>query len=151
MAFFIESEVRSKTKINIGLDIWGHYKIFDAYVFINNLLKSARKKIVLIDNYIDESILVLFSKFETILFTIITKNITKQLQLDIEKYNKQYKNLTIKNSNKYHDRFLIIDDEVYHIGASLKDLGNKVFGFSKMDKSSINLNTEKGIVKNDNI
>jgi hypothetical protein len=93
----------------------------------------------LIDNYIDESVLVLFSKFETILFTIITKNITKQLQLDIDKYNKQYKNLTIKKSNKYHDRFLIIDDEVYHIGASLKDLGNKVFGFSKMDKSLLNI------------
>ena len=89
------------------------------------------------DNYIDESISVLFSKFEALLFVIITKNISKQLQLDIDKYNKQYKNLAIKWSNKYHDRFLIIDDEVYHIGASLKDLGNKVFGFSKMDKSLV--------------
>jgi len=70
-------------------------------------------------------------------FIIITKSISKQLKLDIEKYNSQYNNLTIKTSNRYHDRFLLLDDEAYHLGASLKDLGKKVFAFSKIDKSLI--------------
>ena len=108
-------------------------QIFDAYIFVNDLLKSAKKDIVLIDNYIDDTVLTLFSKYPTLQFTIITQSISKQLKLDIDKYNKQYKNLTIKNSNKFHDRFLLIDDESYHIGASLKDLGKRVFAFSKID------------------
>lgn len=109
-------------------------QIFDAYIFVNGLLKSARKEIVLIDNYIDDTVLTLFSKFDNLSFTIITKKISEQLKLDIDKYNQQYNNLTINISNKFHDRFLIIDNkEAYHIGASLKDLGKKVFGFSKID------------------
>jgi len=123
-------------KLELKQGIFYDGQIFDAYIFVHDLLKSAKKEITLIDNYIDESVLVLFSKFETISFVIITKNISKQLQLDLDKYNNQYKNLTIKRSNRYHDRFLLIDNkESYHLGASLKDLGKKVFGFSKMDIS----------------
>ena len=108
--------------------------IFDAYAFVNDLLRDAKKEIILIDNYIDDTVLTLFSKYPNIKFTIITKSISKQLKLDSDKYNKQYKNLEIKISNKYHDRFLIIDKTgAYHLGASLKDLGKKVFGFNKID------------------
>jgi hypothetical protein len=114
--------------------IFHNGQIFDAYIFINDLLKSAKQDAVLIDNYIDDTVLTLFSKYKNLKFTIVTKNISNQSKLDIEKYNLQYKNLTIKISNKYHDRFLLIDNkEAYHIGASLKDLGKKVFAFSKMD------------------
>ena len=110
-------------------------QIFDAYVFVNDLLKRAKSNVVLIDNYIDESVLTLFGKYPEIQFTIITKPLSKQLKLDISKYNSQYDNLKIKTSNTFHDRFLIIDDaELYHIGASLKDLGKRVFAFSKMDE-----------------
>ena len=92
-------------------------QIYDAYIFINDLLKSAKKEVVLIDNYIDDTVLTLFSKYPDINFTIITKSISKQFKLDIEKYNSQYKNLKIQTSNKFHDRFLIIDgEEAYHIG-----------------------------------
>jgi len=109
-------------------------QIFDAYAFVNDLLRDAKKEIILIDNYIDDTVLTLFSKYPNIKFTIITKSISKQLKLDSDKYNKQYKNLEIKISNKYHDRFLIIDKTgAYHLGASLKDLGKKVFGFNKID------------------
>jgi hypothetical protein len=97
-------------------------------------LGHARREVVIIDNYIDVTVLVLLSKYPTLQFTIVTKTISKQLRLDIDKYNKQYNNLTIKTSGKYHDRFLLIDEtEAYHIGASLKDLGKKVFAFSKID------------------
>ncbi len=108
-------------------------QIWEAYEFINSLLKAANKEVVLIDNYIDDSVLTLFSKYPKLNFIIITKNISKQLKLDINKYNSQYNNLKIKTSNQYHDRFLLIDNQTYHIGASLKDLGKKVFAFSKLD------------------
>ena len=107
-------------------------QIFDAYVLVNNLLKTAVKKVLLIDNYIDETVLTLFSKYPEIEFTLITKQVSKQLQLDTDKYNHQYKKVTVKTSQKYHDRFLIIDNQTYHIGASLKDLGKKIFAFSKL-------------------
>jgi len=128
----VKSKIRSN-ELELTQGIFYNGQIFDAYVFINDLLKSAKKSIVLVDNYIDDTILTLFSKYPTLQFTIITQFISKQLKLDIDKYNKQYKNLTIKNSNKFYDRFLLIDDESYHIGASLKDLGKKVFAFSKID------------------
>jgi len=115
-------------------------EVFDAYIFITDLIKSAKSSLVLFDNYIDETILTLFSKVETIDVTIYTHALTKQLKLDLEKYNEQYSNVTLKTFKKSHDRFLIIDEkEVYHIGASLKDLGKKWFAFSKMDSDSINL------------
>ena len=116
-------------------------QIFDAYLFISDIIKSAKKSIILIDNYIDESVLILFAKRDAnIRTTIYTKNITQQLQLDLKKYNKQYPKIEIKEFNLSHDRFLIIDGkEVYHIGASLKDLGKKWFAFSKMDIDSFEI------------
>ena len=122
-------------KLEVREGIFYDGEIWDAYVFINDLLKKTIKKVVLIDNYIDDSILTLFSKYSHLDFIIVTKNISKQLKLDIQKYNAQYNNLTIKTSSKYHDRFLILDDDIYHIGASLKDLGKKIFAFSKMQDS----------------
>jgi hypothetical protein len=108
-------------------------QIFDAYVFISDLIKSAKESIILIDNYIDESILILFSKNQNIKIQIFTSTISKQLQLDINKYNQQYSNLEVKITKNFHDRFMILDMvNVYHIGASLKDLGNKIFAFSKI-------------------
>ena len=115
-------------------------QIFDAYVFVTELIKLARKSIVLIDNYIDESVLTLFSKNQKIDVTIYTKNINKQLKLDIDKYNIQYKPVEVKKFNKSHDRFMIIDNkEIYHFGASLKDLGKKWFAFSKFDIEAIEI------------
>ncbi len=96
-------------------------------------MRRAQKQVVLIDNYIDDTILILFSKYANLKFTIITGKISEQLQLDIDKYNMQYNNLKVEISRKYHDRFLIIDNQTYHIGASLKDSGKKIFAFSKLD------------------
>ena len=108
-------------------------QIFDAYVFIADLIKSAKKSIVLIDNYIDESVLSMLDKrAKEVTATIYTHAIDKALQLDINKHNAQYEPVEVKKSHCVHDRFLIIDDDVYHIGASLKDLGKKLFAFSKM-------------------
>jgi len=114
-------------------------QIFDAYVFVAELIKSAKESITLIDNYIDETVLTLFSKNQHIEVIIFTTNIDKQLQLDIKKYNKQYKPIKIRKFKQSHDRFMIIDNtEVYHLGASLKDLGKKWFAFSKFDINIIN-------------
>ena len=108
-------------------------QIFDAYVFVSDLIKSAKKSIVLIDNYVDETVLLLLSKrLPKVSAIIYTKQISAQLQLDLTKHNAQYEPVTIYESNNFHDRFLIVDDVVYHIGASLKDLGKKLFAFSKM-------------------
>ena len=111
-------------------------QIFDAYNFASDLIRSAEESIILIDNYIDDSVLTLFSKRKDNLRVIIyTKNISKQLKLDLDKYNSQYPQIEIKEFKKSHDRFIIIDNkEVYHIGASLKDLGKKWFAFSKFNK-----------------
>jgi hypothetical protein len=109
-------------------------EIFDSYKFVVELLKSAKKNIILIDNYIDESILTLFTKINKKIKVKIYTNITNQLKLDILKYNLQYNNIKVTDFKKSHDRFLIIDNnEIYHIGASLKDLGKKWFAFSKID------------------
>lgn len=110
-------------------------QVFDAYIFVINLIKRAEKNIILIDNYIDETVLTLFTKREkSVGATIFTKQINKQLQLDIQKHNDQYTAVEVKIYANSHDRFLIIDNkELYHIGASLKDLGKKWFGFSRMD------------------
>jgi hypothetical protein len=114
-------------------------QIFDAYELISKIIKTAKHSLVLIDNYIDESVLVhLSKKNKNVSVHILTKTVSKQLELDIQKANEQYGNFTIKTFAQSHDRFLIIDqNEVYHIGASLKDLGKKWFAFSKLDKSSI--------------
>jgi hypothetical protein len=108
-------------------------QIFDAYAFVSDLIKSANKFIFLIDNYVDESVLLLLSKREKdVAATIYTKKISPQMQLDLQKHNAQYSPVTVKTFTRSHDRFLIIDDVVYHFGASLKDLGKKWFAFSKM-------------------
>mgnify|MGYP001385529975 CR=1 FL=1 len=114
-------------------------QIWDAYILINNILKTAKTSITLYDNYINEEVLTLFSKYNKPL-TIYTKNVTKQLLLDMKKYNAQYGPLKLHEYDKAHDRFLIIDDKhIYHIGASLKDLGKKIFAFTKLNKKHINL------------
>ena len=107
-------------------------QIFDAYAFVSELIKSAKKSIILIDNYVDETVLTMLSKNQEVQISIYTKTISKQFKLDLEKYNSQYKTLTLKEFDLSHDRFLLIDDEIYHIGASLKDLGKKWFGFSRI-------------------
>ena len=115
-------------------------QIYDAYSFVNDLIKLANSEIVLIDNYIDDTVFTLFSKYPNINFIIYTNNISKQLKLDFEKYSKQYKNIALKTFKSSHDRFLIIDKkDIYHLGASLKDLGKKWFAFSKMSLNSLNL------------
>ena len=111
-------------------------QIFDAYIFVSNLIKKAQKEIILIDNYIDESVLNILSKRnENVDVTIYTSKISNQFKLDLERYNSKYQPITVENFNKSHDRFLIIDNEVYHIGASLKDLGRKWFAFSILNFS----------------
>jgi hypothetical protein len=115
-------------------------EIFEAYIFINNLLKTAKDEIILLDNYIDETVLTLFSKYANIKVKIYPHTITKQLKLDFQKYQTQYKNIELKEFKNSHDRFLIIDkNEIYHLGASLKDLGKKWFAFSKFDINSLDL------------
>lgn len=116
-------------------------QIFDAYKFIAGIIRKADNSIFLIDNYIDETILDLFSKKKrNVDVTIFTKKITKSISLDIEKFNSQYPSVVIKEFTNSHDRFLIIDDkDVYHFGASLKDLGKKWFAFSKFDKVSFTI------------
>ena len=115
-------------------------QIFDAYVFVSDLIKSAKNSIILLDNYIDESVLLLLSKRQAkIKAEIYTKQISSQLQLDLTKHNAQYEIVNIYESDNFHDRFLFIDDTVYHIGASLKDLGKKLFAFSKMEVKAMEI------------
>ena len=110
-------------------------QIFDAYKFATDLIKSAKCSLVLIDNYVDESVLLMLSKRNIgVSATIYTQRITQQLQLDLDRHNSQYPPIDIRTYRDSHDRFLIIDNtEVYHIGASLKDLGKKMFAFSKLE------------------
>lgn len=114
-------------------------QVFDAYELASKIIRSATKSIVLIDNYIDETSLIhLSKKGKNVKVLLLTKNTGKQLALDVEKANTQYGNFMLKNFAKSHDRFLIVDGvEVYHLGASLKDLGKKWFAFSKLDNNSV--------------
>jgi hypothetical protein len=122
-----------KTSLPPVEGIFYNGQIFDAYKFACDLIKSAKKSIVLIDNYIDESVLTLLSnRKKGITAKIYTAHITQQLQLAIKKHNSQYPPIDIAEFSKSHDRFLFIDEDTYHIGASLKDLGKKWFAFSKM-------------------
>ncbi len=109
-------------------------QIFDAYAFVCDIIKGAKKSIILIDNYVDESVLMLLSKRHSgVVATVYTKP-NKRLTLDLKKHNQQYPKISIKSLNKSHDRFIIVDNQtVYHFGASLKDLGKKWFAFSKME------------------
>jgi hypothetical protein len=116
-------------------------QVFDAYVFVADLIKTAQKSIILIDNYVDETVLQLFTKRnKNVTVKIYTKTISKTLKQDLEKHNAQYPKIKIEKFDKAHDRFLIIDETtVYHIGASLKDLGKKWFAFSKMAMDALEM------------
>jgi hypothetical protein len=109
-------------------------QIFDAYTFASDLIRSAQRRIILIDNYIDDSVLLMLAKrVDGVTAEIVTRRVTEMLTLDIERHNLQYPPVTARECDRFHDRFLIIDDTVYHLGASLKDLGKKLFAFSKME------------------
>ena len=108
-------------------------QVFDAYRFVSDLMRKAKRSIVLIDNYVDDTVLTLLDKRENgVTATIYTQRISNQFQLDVDRHNAQYPLIEIKQFNKAHDRFLLVDDDVYHIGASIKDLGKKWFGFTLM-------------------
>ena len=109
-------------------------QIYDAYSFVSELVKSAKQRIILIDNYVDETVLTLLDKREdTVSAIIYTQQISRQLRLDVDRHNSQYPPIEISVFRRSHDRFLCIDDTVYHVGASIKDLGKKWFAFSKME------------------
>lgn len=118
-------------------------QIFDAHTFIADLIRKAKKSLILIDNYIDDTVLTQLSKSsKKIQIYILTKNISNQLKLDVKKYGEQYSTIELIEFNLSHDRFLIIDEDIYHIGASLKDLGKKWFAFSKLEKNCLGLMTQ---------
>ena len=123
-------------------------QVYDAYVFVSSLLKEAKSSIVLIDNYVDESTLLHLSSktVEDVKITILTKNISKALMLDLKKHNEQYGNITVKELKHSHDRFLLIDEKIYHLGASLKDLGKKWFAFSLIEEDVFELKKKIGEV-----
>ena len=126
--FFVRSSLQPKE------GVFFNGQIFDAYALIADLIRQANKRIVVIDNYIDDSVLVQLSKRQPgVTVDIYDGQIPKQLRQDVEKHNEQYPGVTLHKYTKAHDRFLIIDEDVYHIGASLKDLGKKLFAFSKME------------------
>lgn len=115
-------------------------QIFDAYTFVSDLIRSAKKSIVLFDNYVDDTVLAMLDKrCEKVSATIYTQKIKQQLSLDIEKHNAQYQPIEVKPFDKVHDRFLCIDSTVYHIGASLKDLGRRWFAFSRLEMKTKDL------------
>ncbi len=128
-----------RTELSPNQGVFFDGQVFDAYAFVSKLVRTAKSSIILIDNYVDDTVLTLLSKKqEEVEVIILTKNISKQLSLDVQKVNMQYPKMQVKAFQKAHDRFLIIDQkEVYHIGASLKDLGKKWFAFSKMEANSL--------------
>ena len=134
----IETEVKGQLPPHEGLFYDG--QIFDSYSFISDLVRKAKIEIILIDNYIDDSVLkILDKRGKNVFATIYTAHYSEKLQLDLAKHNSQYSPINIKTLKKFHDRFLIIDDDVYHIGASIKDLGKSVFAFSKMGLEKKNI------------
>ena len=130
-----EIDLQINTTLPSNQAIFFDNQFYDAYVFIADLIRTAKKEIVLIDNYIDDTVLTLFTKRnDGVKLTIYTQKITEQLKLDIKKHNEQYSTVEVKKLKKSHDRFLIIDSkELYHIGASLKDLGKRWFAISKFE------------------
>ncbi len=126
-------------------------QIHDAYHFVNELIRSAKSSITIIDNYIDDSVLAMLSKRgDNVQATIYTSKISKQLQLDLHKYQQQYATITVNTFKQAHDRFVILDNQdVYHLGASLKDLGKKWFAFSKMQMPASEILNKLGVKKND--
>jgi len=116
-------------------------QVFDAYNFVSDLFRKAEKSIVIVDNYVDDTVLLHLTKIKKdVQVKIVTKSLSDQFRLDISKFEDQYFHIEVKASKDIHDRFIIIDGEVlYHLGASLKDLGKKLFGFTKMDKAGLKL------------
>lgn len=129
----------AKENKNPKEDIFFDGQIFDAYSFVIELIEKAKNDIILIDNYVDNSVLYMMSKKQNnVSVRIITQSKTKLLEIDIQKFNQQYPTLRIEHSDKIHDRFLVIDrNKLYHIGASLKDLGKKMFAFSLMQDKAL--------------
>lgn len=138
-----EFDLQIKTSLPPNEGIFFDGQVFDAYVFVSDLIKSAKKSVVLIDNYVDESVLSLLTKRNKgVTATIYTSKLTRQFELDLKKHNEQYPAISVETFTKSHDRFLVIDRKaVYHIGASLKDLGKKWFAFSKMEMNARDLLT----------
>ena len=127
----METEIKGQLPPHEGVFYDG--QIFDAYTFISDLIRKAQKEIILIDNYVDDSVLKILNKrSDNVTATIYTAHISENLKLDLAKHNSQYQPITIEHFNKSHDRFLIIDDDVYLIGGSIKDLGKKVSTFVKL-------------------
>jgi hypothetical protein len=141
----LEHDQKFELIINTGLKpsqgVFFDGQTFDAWQFVAQMIKEASKSIILIDNYIDEAVLHLLSKRSPgVKATIFTANITPQLKTDLQKHNQQYPPIELKNFTKSHDRFLIIDEkELYHIGASLKDLGKRWFAFSKINLDPVDI------------
>lgn len=136
---FTEQGIAMQDKQNIRQKIFFKGQIYDAYRLIANIIKKATYKIVIIDNYIDESILeMLTKKNKNVEAVLITSNKSDIKEIDIQKFNQQYPILKLAKSNKFHDRFIIIDNkELYHCGASLKDLGKKCFGINKIESKNV--------------
>ncbi|MDD4156566.1 MAG: RhuM family protein [Candidatus Cloacimonetes bacterium] len=141
-----EIKLQLNTSLPPDYGIFYEGQVFDAYVLACDIIKTAKKSIILIDNYIDESVLTLLTKRQkNVIATVYTKTISKQLELDINKHNQQYPAIEVRIFTKSHDRFLIIDNEiVYHIGASLKDLGKNWVAFSKMNLESFDMINKLG-------
>jgi len=130
-----EFDLQIKTSLPPNEGIFFNGQVFDAYIFVSDLIKSAKESIILIDNYIDETVFSMLSKRKSgVQATIFTSKLSNQIKLDLNKHNQQYPKIDIKKFTKSHDRFLIIDKtNIFHIGASLKDLGKKWFAFSKIN------------------
>ena len=139
--FEIVFDALQKDELNPKQGIFFDGQIFDAHKFVSDLIRKAKKSIILIDNYIDDTVLELFTKRKKdITVTIYTANLSKALITDLKKFNAQYPKIEVKEFKQSHDRFMIIDDEdVYHFGASLKDLGKKWFAFSKFEKKALQI------------
>jgi len=137
---YVLNAIESK-EIQLKQGIFFDGQIFDAYKFVADLIRTAQKSIILIDNYIDDSVLTILTKRRTnVKIILLTKSISNQMALDVKKYNEQYPAIEIREFKNSHDRFIIIDNTtVYHFGASLKDLGKKWFAFSKMDIGAIEM------------
>lgn len=134
-----EIDLQIQTQLLPTQGVFFDGQVFDAYEFVSKIIRSAKKSIIMIDNYIDDTTLThLAKKNKEVTVLLLTKNINKQITLDIQKVNEQYGRFSIKVFYQSHDRFLIIDEkEIFHLGASLKDLGKKWFAFSKLDKKSV--------------
>lgn len=134
---FLMNKLQDNAPTTFKQGIFFDGQIYDAYAFVAGLIRKAMKRIILIDNYIDETVLTLLDKrAEGVTATIYTSKISKQFQLDIDKHNAQYPPVEVRTFSKAHDRFLVIDEEVYLIGASIKDLGKKWFGFTLMENTT---------------